>query len=45
MACRLFGTKPSPGPVLTYCQLDPQEKNFSENSIEIYTVENVIEKK
>ena len=37
MACRLFDTKPSPEPVLTDCQLDFQEKNFSENSIEIQT--------
>ena len=26
MACRLFGTKPLPKPMLTYCQLDPQEQ-------------------
>ena len=25
MACRLFGAKPLPEPMLTYCQLDPQE--------------------
>ena len=23
MACRLFGTKPLPKPMLTYCELDP----------------------
>ena len=23
MACHLFGSKPLPGPMLTYCQLDP----------------------
>ena len=27
MACRLFGAKPLPEPMLTYCQLDPYEQN------------------
>ena len=26
MACRLFGTKPLPEPMLMYCQFDPQEQ-------------------
>ena len=26
MTCRLFGATPLPGPILTYCQLDPQEE-------------------
>ena len=26
MACRLFGAKPLPEPMLTYCQLDPYEQ-------------------
>ena len=26
MACRLFGAKSLPEPMLTYCQLDPQEQ-------------------
>ena len=26
MACRLFGAKPLPEPMLTFCQLDPQEQ-------------------
>ena len=26
MACRLFGAKPLPEPMLAYCQLDPQEQ-------------------
>ena len=26
MACRLFGAKPLPEPLLTYCQLDSQEQ-------------------
>ena len=26
MACRLLGAKPLTEPVLTYCQLDPQEQ-------------------
>ena len=26
MACRLFGAKPLPEPVLTYCQVDPCEQ-------------------
>ena len=26
MACRLLATKPLPEPVLTHCQLDPEEK-------------------
>ena len=26
MACRLFGAKPLPEPMLTYCQMDPQEQ-------------------
>ena len=29
MACRLFGAKPLPEPMLAYCQLDPWEQNFS----------------
>ena len=28
MACRLFGTKPLPGPVMKYRQLDPCEQNW-----------------
>ena len=34
MACRLFGAKPLPEPMLSYCQLDPQEQisvNFDSN--------------
>ena len=27
MACRLYGTKPLPEPVLIYCQLNPQEQS------------------
>ena len=30
MACRLFGTKPLPEPMLTYCQLDPWEQTSVE---------------
>ena len=26
MTCYLFGNKPSPEPMLTYCQLDPEEQ-------------------
>ena len=26
MACRLFGAKPLPEPMLTFCQLDPYEQ-------------------
>ena len=26
MACRLFGARPLPEPLLMYCQLDPQEQ-------------------
>ena len=26
MACRLVGAKPLPDPMLTFCQLDPQEQ-------------------
>ena len=26
MACRLLGAKPSPEPMLDYCQLDPEEQ-------------------
>ena len=26
MVCRLFGTKPLPEPMFTYCRLDPQEQ-------------------
>ena len=32
MACRLLGAKPLPEPMLTYCQLDPQEQIFYYNS-------------
>ena len=28
MACRLFGAKPLPEPMLTYCQLEPWEQNL-----------------
>ena len=30
MACHLFGAKPLPEPMLTYCQLDSWEQKFSE---------------
>ena len=26
MVCRLFGAKPLPEPMLTYCQLDPKDQ-------------------
>ena len=38
MACRLFGAKPLPGPMLTYCQLDSKEQisvNLNQNSISL----------
>ena len=25
-ACHLFGTKPSPEPMMTFCEMDPQEQ-------------------
>ena len=48
MACRLFGTKPLPEPMLTYCQLDPEEQiavKFYQNTklfIEKNAFENVV---
>ena len=33
MACRLFGAKPLPEPMLTYCQLDPSMKFESKYKI------------
>ena len=30
MACRLFGAKPLPEPMLAYCQLDPWEQIYVE---------------
>ena len=46
MACRLVGTKPSPEPMLAYCQLDPWEQiskwNLNWNS-NIFIQENAIE--
>ena len=35
MACHPFGTKPLSEPILGYCQLNPQEKNFREILIKI----------
>ena len=32
MACRMFGAKPLPEPMLAYCQLDCWEKTFQWNS-------------
>ena len=45
MAWRLFGAKPLPEPMLTYCQLDPGKKcqwNLSKNS-KIFIQENAFE--
>ena len=48
MACRLFGAKPLPEPVLTYCQLVPWEQtsmNYNQNTklfIHEYAFENVV---
>ena len=45
MACRLFGTKPLPEPMLAYCQLDSWEHilvKLNLNSI-IFIQENTIE--
>ena len=36
MACRLFGAKPSPEPMLPYCQMDLCEQTFSEIWIKIW---------
>ena len=33
MACRLFGAKPLPEPMLVYCQLDKFQWNLNQNSI------------
>ena len=38
MACRLFGTKPLPEPMLTYCQLDPWEQNSLKFELKYETV-------
>ena len=35
MSCHVFGAKPLPEPMLTYCQLDPQEQNPSEIEMKI----------
>ena len=46
MACRLFGTKPLPDPMLTSCQLDPYEQTsvkFGSNSkLFIHAFENIV---
>ena len=47
MACRLFGTKPLPEPMLTYCHLDPQEHtpvDFRTTYKKIFIQENAYEK-
>ena len=38
MACRLFGAKPLPEPMLVYCQLDSWEKNSVKLESEFYHV-------
>ena len=46
MACRLFGAKPLPAPMLVYCLLDPQEKiqwNLNQNT-KLFIRENAFEK-
>ena len=45
MSCRLFGAKPSPGPMLTYCQLDSREQILMkfEPELIILIQENAIE--
>ena len=46
MACRLLGAKPLPEPVVTYCQLDPQEQtsvNFFNRNPNIFIDENTFE--
>ena len=44
MACRLFGAKPLPEPLPTYCQLEPSEQNFSEiQNTKLLVQENVFE--
>ena len=36
MACRLFGTKPLPEPMMTYCQLDSWEQISVKSESELY---------
>ena len=45
MAYCLFGTKPLPEPMLTYCQLDPRDKLQwnSNQDANIYIDENIFE--
>ena len=38
MACRLFGAKPLPEPMLTYCQFVPFRTNFSKIVMEVQTL-------
>ena len=38
MACRLFGSKPLPEPMLAYSQLDHSKQNISEFRIKIQTL-------
>ena len=45
MACRLFGAKPLPEPILPYCQLDPKEHisvNF-DSKYELFIDQNALE--
>ena len=37
MACRLFGDKPLPEPMLIYCQLDPWEETSVKNESQLKT--------
>ena len=46
MACRLFGAKPLPEPMLVYCQLDSWEQisvKFESDSIILFIQENAFE--
>ena len=45
MACRLSGAKPLPEPMLTYCQLDPQEQTSVkfESKYKTFIQENPVE--
>ena len=46
MACRLFGAKPLPEPMLPYCQLDPWEQthwHLNQNTLKLFIRENTLE--
>ena len=43
MACPLFGAKPLPEPMLTYCQMDPPQQTSVNLNTKLFINENEFE--